>query len=375
MAKNGFRVFDSDMHIMEPPDLWHRYIDSRFKERCPRGLTEGVRDLRIVGPDGRPWGMPFIDREFRPPGHIYARTEEFFRPYNERGWTSEVQLDAMEQEGIDMAVLYPSRGLHALSRSDIDTELAAAVARAYNNWLYDFCQADPDRLLGAGMISPFDIADAISETRRCVQELGFKAVFLRANIANGRNWHDSYYEPLWSVLEELDVPLGFHESAASAVRQTGDQFGSNFMLRHLYSHPVELMMAVGSMCGGGVLHRHSKLRVAFLEGNCSWLPWFLWRMDEHCEMFGDVWARELTMAPSEYFRRQCFASVEPDEAPVRCVLESLGNARLVFSTDFHHVDTKFPHAVEQLLELPITDEDKRRILWDNCRAYYGFTNG
>ena len=46
MAKSGFKVFDSDMHIMEPPDLWQRYIEPEFKDQAPIGLTsEDVRDL------------------------------------------------------------------------------------------------------------------------------------------------------------------------------------------------------------------------------------------------------------------------------------------------------------------------------------------
>ena len=57
MAKNGFKVFDSDMHVMDPPDLWERYIDNKFKARAPRGVTSSnVRDLRMIYPDGRDWG-------------------------------------------------------------------------------------------------------------------------------------------------------------------------------------------------------------------------------------------------------------------------------------------------------------------------------
>jgi predicted TIM-barrel fold metal-dependent hydrolase len=376
MAKKGFKVLDSDMHIMEPPDLWERYIDLEYRDRAPRGTTDHVRDLRMVGPDGRPWGRPPnpVPGSLPPPGHTFVRTQKLFRPYSEQGWSAEVQLQAMDEEGLDIAVLYPSRGLHALSIPNMEPKLAAALARAYNDWLYDFCQADRSRLLGAGMISVFDINDAVSEVRHCVTELGFRGVFLRANVVNSRNWQDPYYEPLWSVLQELDVPLGFHESNSSAARQVGDQFGHNFMLRHTFSHPVEQMLAVGSFCGGGVLERHPKLRVAFLEGNCSWLPFLLWRLDEHWEMFGDEWAPELKMAPSEYFKRQCFASVEADEEPVKYVIDYVGNDRLVFSTDYPHVDTKFPTAVERFLELPITDEDKRKILWDNCASYYGIAD-
>ena len=373
MANSGFKVFDSDMHILEPADLWQRYIDKKFRHLAPIGTTDHVRDLRMVGPDGQAWGRPSDPPAGTspPPGHHFPRNQKLFRPHMERGWTSQVQLEAMDEEGIDVAVLYPSRGLNVLSIPDMDSEFAAALARAYNNWLYDFCQANTSKLIGAGMISVFDIDDAIAEAQRCVKQLGFRAIFLRANIVNGHNWHESYYDPLWLALEELDVPLGFHESNTSAGRQVGDQFGHDFMLRHTFSHPLEQMLAVGSFCGGGVLDRHPKLRVAFLEANCGWLPFLLWRLDEHWEMFGDQWAPELKSPPSHYFKRQGYASVEADEEPVKYAIDFLGNDRLVFSTDFPHVDTKFPKAVERFLQLPIGEQDKKKILWDNCAAYYG----
>jgi uncharacterized protein len=372
MANNGFKVLDSDMHILEPADLWQRYIDKKFQHLAPFGTTDHVRDLRLVGPDGRAWGRPPESPAgtLPPPGHIFHKNQMLFRRHYERGWTAQVQLDSMDEEGIDLAILYPSRGLNVLSIPDLDREFAAALARAYNDWLYEFCQENPERLIGAGMISPFDVNDAVAEARRCVRELGFRGMFLRPNEVNGRNWHDPYYEPLWSAFEDLGVPLGFHEANNSAARQAGEQFGYDFMLRHTFSHPVEQMLAVGSFCGGGVLDRHPQLRVAFLEGNCGWLPFLMWRLDEHWELYGDQWAPTLRNPPSYYFKRQCYASVECDEEPVKYAIDFLGNERLVFSTDFPHVDTKYPKAVERFLQLPITDEDKRKILWDNCARYY-----
>ena len=373
MAKKGFKVLDSDMHIMEPPDLWQRYIEPKFLDRGPRGLAESVGDIIMVGPDGNIWGHdPAFQQLLRSSGgRDFERHQERFKYYSERNWTPQVQLEAMDEEGIDVAVIYPTRGLFALTVPDMEAELAGAIARAYNNWLYDFCNPDPSRLIGAAMLSPFDIEDAVSEARRCVKELGFRGTFLRPNLVNGRNWHDQYYEPLWDTLEELQVPLGFHEGAGSALREAGDEFGTNQMLRHTFSHPVGQMMAAASFCGGGILHRHPDLRVAFLEGNCSWLPFFLWRLDEHWEWTGDVYAQELTMAPSEYFKRQCFASVEADEEPAKYTIDYMGNDHIVFSTDFPHNDSKFPNSVERFLEMPLSDEDKRKILWDNCAKYYG----
>jgi uncharacterized protein len=368
MAKDGFRVLDSDLHVIEPPDLWARYIEAPFKHQAPRGFSEWVLDLRIEI-DGKlmPAGVTF---SAEPRGRSALRDRQRFRPFHDRGWSAEAQLDAMDEEGIDVAVIYPTRGLFAQGIDGMDPKLAAAIARAYNNWLYDFCAANPQRLLGAGMISPFEVDDAVAEARRSIQELGFKGIFLRPNPVNGRNWHDAYYEPLWAELEALDVPLGFHEGLGAHLPQVGDRFGRNVMLRHTVCHPGEQMLAAVSFCGGGILERHPRLRVAFLEGNASWVPYLLWRMDEHYEWLGDVFARDLSKEPSEYFKRQCFVSVECDEEPIKAVSDLMGIANVVFSTDFPHPDCKYPGAVARFLELPLPDAAKRTILWDNCARYY-----
>ena len=369
MAKNGFRVFDSDMHIMEPPDLWERYIDPEFRQMAPRGLTsENVRDLGLMFPDGEPdsrrtRGTPHFGRN-------YERNQKLYRDHSQRGWGPDCQLEAMDIEGIDVAVMFPSRGLSVLTRPSMEPRFAAAIARAYNDWMYDFCQLDTTRLLGAGMLSVYDIDDAVAETNRVVKELDFRAVFLRSNIVNGKNWHDPYYEPLWDALEALQIPVGFHEATGSRSRQTGDWLDPNFGLRRIYAQPFEQMLGIGSFLAGGILQRHPRLKVAFLEANCAWVPWLVWRMDELQELEGDVFMPELTMAPSEYFKRQCVVSVEPDELPARHMIADFGSDQLVFSTDYPHGDSRYPEAVEYFLKLPFSDEDKRKILWDNCARFY-----
>jgi predicted TIM-barrel fold metal-dependent hydrolase len=369
MAKNGFKVFDSDMHIMEPVDLWERYIAPEFRPEAPRGRTsENVRDLGLIFPKveanvNRTAGTPHRGRNF-------DKNQGIYRNHSERGWTPDVQLEAMDVEGIDVAVLFPTRALSILTNPDRDPRFSAALARAYNDWLHDFCQAEPNRLLGAGMISIYDINDAVEETHRVAEEFGFRSVFLRSNMVNGKNWTDPYYEPLWNTLEELNLPLGFHEASGSRSRQAGEQFEPNFGLRRIYAQPFEQMMGLGSFLGGGILHRHPKLKVAFLEANCSWLPWLLWRLDEGYEREGDIFMTDLTMPPSEYFKRQCFISVEPDEIPARHTIADFGCDQLVFSTDYPHGDSKYPYAVESFLKLSLSDEDKRKILWDNCARFY-----
>ena len=91
------------------------------------------------------------------------------------------------------------------------------------------------------------------------------------------------------------------------------------MLYHTCTHSMAMMLAAVDVVGGGVCERFPGLTVAFLEGNCSWAPWLLWRLDEWLEMSAAYDHPDLTLAPSAYFRRQCYLSVECDEEPAEMV--------------------------------------------------------
>src|SRR4029453_14027814 len=138
MAKDGFKVFDSDMHIMEPPDLWERYIDAEFRSQAPRGRTsENVRDLGTIFPNvpqdtRRTGGTP-------PRGRNYKKKQDIYRNHPERGWTGDVQLEAMDTEGIDTAVLFPTRALGILTFPNQDSRFAGSMPSAYTNGLQGFC--------------------------------------------------------------------------------------------------------------------------------------------------------------------------------------------------------------------------------------------
>src|SRR5207245_9260491 len=105
---------------------------------------------------------------------------------------------------------------------------------------------------------------------------------------------------------------------------------------------VEVRRALGGVVTGGVLSRFPGLRMAFLEGNCGWLPWWLWALDERWEVWGDRELFEQDAKPSELFRRQCFVSVEPEEDLAKCVVAELGDGDLVLSTDGPHDGCQSP---------------------------------
>jgi predicted TIM-barrel fold metal-dependent hydrolase len=128
-----------------------------------------------------------------------------------------------------------------------------------------------------------------------------------------------------------------------------------------------MMGAMSGLILSGVLERHPAMRMAFLEANCSWLPWLLYRLDDQQKKYTDS---PLSLAPSEYFKRQCFISMEVDENLASGVIEYMGDDHLVLSTDYPHPDSAFPRAIEEFFEQDMLDDTRRKILWDNCARLY-----
>src|SRR5438552_5174504 len=203
------------MHFMEPMDLCQCYIALDFRDRAPRRLDDRRWDIRTLVEGevmaqipGGDWPA-LSDAEEKALAERYA--EEIARNFD-----PESQVRAMDKEGLDLAILFPTSAMYVTAFTRMDPRFAAAVCRAYNDWLHDYiAAADPKRLFGAAAVSPHDVETAVVEARRAVTELGMKAVFLRPNIYNDRAWHDPVYDPLWAVCQELDVAVGFHETTGS----------------------------------------------------------------------------------------------------------------------------------------------------------------
>ncbi len=379
MAKNGFQIIDSDLHVMEPPDIWERYLDPRFLHRVPRreafhkGGGDWFLDDKVFPPysatdtyKGRYTGLQ--EKQLQIPAHVEAAS---------RGFDAPSTLNAMDIEGVDVAVLYRTRaGMLAIGVDGLGPEFGFALARAYNNWLADYCKTDPSRLKGVACIPLCDIEMAVEETRRAINELGFAGITVHPEPVDGRVPYDREVDPLWAEVERLGSSIGFHGTSLAPSREdvTHKYFnhpaGGTFT--HAFSFPTQLMASMGGMILSGVLERFPRLRVAFLEGNCGWVPWWLYRMDDQWKKYGAYDEGEiLSMKPSDYFVRSCWISMDPDEEVAKDLIQRVGADNIILSTDYPHPDSAFPHAIDEFLELDLTDEARRKILWDNCARFYG----
>ena len=275
--KDGLRFVDCDMHVMEPPDLFDRYLDARFKDRV----------ILPVGKDGRPRrgtividGLPTTrDAELqqyrkraRPTSTHSTQPLSGSRLADtgrldfavERDYDPVAQVMAMGLEGVDIAVLFPTTGLSLLARDNLDPRLSLALCEAYNNWIADFCRHSPDQLKFAAMLPVHDVHLACRELLRCVRDLGAVGSFVRPDLVNGHYWHSNYWDPLYTLHEDLDVTWGFHEGTGAWYSHMNTLYGENRFYRHVASHWIEMQQALIAMIIGGVFEFHPRLRVDVL---------------------------------------------------------------------------------------------------------------
>ncbi len=384
--RQGFKVMDSDLHTMEPDGLWERYLDEPFKKFAPRfeRRSGGSPNQPIIQIGSLALGEMSKHPQTAAVGaDLFRRSSQRHPHYavaHAREYDAESHVQAMDIEGIDVGILYGTRGRQVLMHDDLEPEVADALARAHNNWTYDYCQHDPTRLKFAAQVAFHDPKLAAREARRTVREKGAVAVIGNPNPIGGRHIHDSEFEVLWAAIEELGVPIGFHPTGQSSLR---DDIARRYLdhpngrvIGQAGRNPVELMFAFASLAAGGVLERHPRLRCAFLEGTCGWLPWWLWRLDEAWEKFGPGSEVQIGARPSEYFYRQCYIATDADERVLRQVVEAIGDDNIVVSTDYPHSDGLFPEAIQEFVGLEgVSDKTKAKILWDNCARLYPLAAG
>src|SRR5262245_23265125 len=283
--KNGFKVLDSDLHTMEPDGLWEKYLEAPFKKFAPQfsRRTENASNQPVI----RIGGLEIGEMSRRPQTAVVGKDLQrrafarhpHYEVANARGYDAESHVAAMDIEGIDVAVIYGTRGRQVLMHDDLEPEVAAALARAHNNWTRDFCARDPRRLKFAALIAFHDVGLAIKEARRAVRELGAVAVIGNPNPVAGRHIHDPEFEPLWDAIEELEVPVGFHPTGQSSLR---DDIARRYLdhpngrvIGVAGRNPMELMLALASRraaCSSDTLGcgaRFSRALAAGYPGGCG----------------------------------------------------------------------------------------------------------
>lgn len=371
---SGFKVFDADAHVVEPKNLWERFLDARYRHRVSwQQPFEGMDRFRPATVDGR-YTQSRKTLYGRQQEAVRWTTDEMVAKYGDvvlKGFDGASVAKSMQVEGVDLMVLYGPG--YDMWLDGIDPDLQAAMARAYNRWGVEMRETSGGRVLTAAPVPLNDITRAVAEVRYAYEELGVRCFWARPNPFNHRTLGDRYFDPLYEILQDYDVPFATHEFMGLNGPSAGEDRFETFVEWHTCVHAMEAQMAMLSMIVNGVYERFPRLRVAYMEAGSAWVPSWLHRIEEHVELAGWLETPECTKSPIEYFKRNCYVTTECDEHLVYHMIEELGDDRILFETDFPHPDSKYPRAVATFLAQPkLSEESKRKILWDNALDFYRF---
>ncbi len=384
-----YNVFDADNHYYEATDAFTRHIRPDMAKRCmqwaeidgrTRLLVGGKVNRFIPNPTFDPVALPgSLDEYFR--GHnpqskdmktMFGALEPVRPEYRDR----DARLRAMDAQGLDGALLFPTLGVGMEVSLEHDPEALVAAFGAFNRWLEeDWGYSYRERIFAAPMITLVDVDAAVREVEY-VLEHGARVVCVKGGPvrAAGSSWSpgDPRNDPVWARLAEAGAVVGIHSGDAGYNRYLSDWEPTGTMEAFRHSPlrtvlgadrpPYETFAAI--MCHG-VVERFGNLRFASVEAGSDWVAPLLAKLKKVHGQHPAAFAED----PVESFREHVWVApyYEDDLAALR---ESIGVDRILFGSDWPHAEgLSDPRSfADDLRRFDFAEEDIRTIMVENGAA-------
>jgi predicted TIM-barrel fold metal-dependent hydrolase len=331
-----------------------------IRERVPHHLRQDFDDALA--------GQAAIDKELRA-GRKLSLDDWDMTAFKDPGYFEpHARLAAMDRDGVQAEVLYSE--VSAFRSFGLVKGDWKPISRAFTDHLAEFAAVDPGRLAVSYQVPIMDIEYAVQEVKR-LAELGARSVHL-PNFPSElglKDYHDESYAPLWDVLQETGISISFH-------------LGNRKWIYDIFRRDPTKQAAIFTSMPGlllaeviawwiltGLLERFPRLKIVFVEPQLYWIAGFLAQLDRKAA--GVYTFDELTMKPSEYFRRNMAATFMDDEVGLASH-DLIGVENILWSTDFPHPATTWPNS-QSIVERQFTDIDaavKQLICCDNAKRIY-----
>ena len=372
-------VLSADSHVIEPPDLWQARLGAAWDERAPLVRRDD---------DGNDWwwvdahrtnsfaGGTQTGRRFEGAEHLVLADRWEHVPAEVRD--PHRYVEANRADGVVGSVLYPTQ--HLIHYKVRNQALVTDCCRAYNDWLAEFCAAEPARLRGVAALNVDDVGEAVAEAERAAS-LGLAAVLIPVSLPAGRSYADPAFEPLWSAVAGAGMPVCLHIATDRAdPRRNRAPLPPGFA-RDPGGPPILSSFAVADhwvrrsiadLIFSGRLERHPGLQVGSIEHEAGWAAYFVDRLDHTYTQRATRGHRFADGAlPSDFFRRQVFLTFSEDALAVR-ERATIGN--LLFATDFPHSESTYPRtaAFVEAVTAGVGEAERHALLAANTATRFGF---
>lgn len=419
-TKKHFAVFDSDSHVVEPREVWEKYLEPEYRTLGKFALwrEEGEYSsyLKVNGKMFRDTMNCNIPRHaIWKPGMTWDQVGDLDpnrrHAMNEGASNPQARLRDMDAMGVDQTFLYPTwfaEGFHLIE----DPDVAYALARAYNNWIADFCKAAPDRLFAAAMIPLQNMDYTAAELRRIAKIPCFRGAFIRPMFIEGHYFTHPYYDPLWAELESLGVMAAVHPTAGlwnpewtshgpfvekikNRLNQRtfmndagggpgaggGNGIGFSFFASPPLGHPVapilshwldNHMFVASSLIGFTVMQRFPNMKVVVAHGKASWMEEVLEKMEASTRTVPLLnYYPVRTDVEKMWEEGHVMLGFDAEERLIQRLPHQFAE-KIVWGSRYPHQDTTSAwDAIQQLTHAQVDEPTIARMLGGNAAAQFG----
>jgi predicted TIM-barrel fold metal-dependent hydrolase len=376
-------IIDSDSHVSEPADLWTSRLPAKWADAAPRPAFSDKfgESMWQVGGDMMRGVAEYAQAGWPeyPPSH--PRTLEEADPAS---FDPKARLDRLDEYGLYAQVLYPNLlGFGSKSFMNIgDPALAVACVSAYNDFLAEFADADPKRLLPIMALPFWDVDASLAELDRSAAN-GHRGVLLAAHYDKAGLpdlWHDRW-EPLLKSIEERGLSVNFHigfgDLSAEDLAKNLEAPGDEHTRRAVPVLMGNARVIVDIVCTG-LCHRYPGINFVSVESGASWLPYLIESLDWNWKGHNAKAARPDLELPSFYIRRQVYGSFWFERESIQRTIDLIPD-NVMFETDFPHPvsispgpasPAENPRKMAHAALAGVPDDIVEKVLWGTAARLY-----
>ena len=366
----SYDLISSDSHIVEPPDLWEKWLPAKYRDQAPKLVKDSEGgDAWLYEPDGVPRPLGLVTCVGIPRDQMKWTGFSYGKNIHPSVHDGKERLAILDIDGVDAEFLYPPQRA-IMSFAKAEEEFQVAGIEAYNAWLKDdFCAADPDRLFGVYQIPNVGIDTAVAQLERA-HASGFRGVVCSTWPSQNEQLTEAD-DPFWKKAEELEMPVSFHFGlvtttsghvpAAAAEGAIGAVTGM-----------AKMSVIMVDMIFSGVLDRFPGLQIVGVEVGVGWIPHAAEMMDDRYWRNRTRMGLQLGKLPSQYLRDNFTSTYIVDRIGIE-IRHAIGVKNIAWSTDFPHHGNDYPYSRETIDNhfVNVPEDERRMILADNCANLYG----
>jgi predicted TIM-barrel fold metal-dependent hydrolase len=287
------------------------------------------------------------------------------------------KLKAMDRDNVLAEVIFPEVGAAKVCAPRIMGDDWREMVSGFNDAMADFAAVDPNRLMCAYQILPFDIDASIKEVERMASR-GARCVQLPAfpTEMGLLDYFHAHYDRLWGAIQETGLTVLNHLDTTQKSIELLKRDPTKQRAVALAMPPLQLAETISFWIMGGTMEKFPRLKVLFVEPGLGWLPFLFDTLLDGRILQGHYTFPNLKLLPSEYFKRQMGATFMYEPLGLKYAYDYFGPDCLYWSTDFPHPATSWPNSralvEKQFAAAGVGEADRRKITFSNASRTFGF---